>query len=279
MTTPISRTRAAAIGQDTVRILEAGQYQTSDGKIVAIRDMLAKAVNGTRSYPPDAELPTVGKGTHATRYEVNNETTLTAAYRLAQAGRRVAALNFASAKHPGGGFLGGARAQEESLARSSGLYACLLHNRMYRYHEALKDPMYSDYVIYSPDVPIFKNDDGALLDAPYVCSFLTSPAVNAKVVLDRNPNAHSAIREAMQRRINKVLTVAAIHQHDTVILGAWGCGVFGNDSAEIAELFHAALTGNFQGVFDTVVFAITDWSSEQRFIGPFRKVFRWSNHV
>jgi uncharacterized protein (TIGR02452 family) len=150
---------------------------------------------------------------------------------------------------------------------------------MYRYHEALKDPMYSDYVLYSPDVPVFKNDDGALLDAPYLCSFLTSPAVNAKVVLDRNPNAHSAIREAMQRRINKVLTVAAIHQHDTVILGAWGCGVFGNDSAEIAELFHAALTGNFQGVFDTVVFAITDWSSEQRFIGPFRKVFRWSNHV
>ncbi|MCC7448152.1 MAG: TIGR02452 family protein [Anaerolineae bacterium] len=274
MTQHISRNRAAEIGQDTVCILEAGHYQTSDGKIVEIRDRLATAVSGTTSYPPDTDPPTVGKGTHSTRIAVNNETTLTAAHRLALAGQRVAALNFASARHPGGGFLGGARAQEESLAHSSGLYACIVHNPMYRYHDALKDPMYSDYVIYSPDVPVFKNDAGALLDVPYRCSFLTSPAVNAKVVLDRNPKLRPAIREAMQHRINKVLAVAAAHQQDTLILGAWGCGVFGNDSAEIAGLFHTALTGDYQGVFDTVVFAVTDWSPEQRFIGPFRKVFQ-----
>ncbi len=274
MTTQISRNRAAEIGQDTVRILEAGHYQLGDGQVVEIRDMLAEAVKGTRSYPPDVALPAIEKGTRATHLEVKNETTLTAAQRMVNAGRRVAALNFASAKHPGGGFLGGARAQEESLARSSGLYACLVHNPMYGFHVAREDPIYSDYVIYSPDVPVFKNDDGALLDTPYLCSFLTSPAVNAKVVLDRNPAQRPAVRSAMQRRINKVLTVATIHQQDTLILGAWGCGVFGNDSAEIAELFHAALTGDFQGVFDTVVFAITDWSPNQRFIGPFLKVFQ-----
>jgi uncharacterized protein (TIGR02452 family) len=58
-----------------------------------------------------------------------------------------------------------------------------------------------------------------------------------------------------------------------LVLGAWGCGVFGNDPREIATLFHAALSGPYQGAFADVVFAITDWSPESGFIGPFERVF------
>jgi len=71
----------------------------------------------------------------------------------------VAALNFASANNPGGGFLTGAQAQEESLARASGLYTMLLGYPMYR---SLKDPMYTNWVIYSQDVPVFRCDEGRL---------------------------------------------------------------------------------------------------------------------
>ena len=83
----------------------------------------------------------------------------------------------ASAKHPGGGFLGGARAQEESLARSSGLYACINGNPMYDHHKAHGDAMYTDYAIYSPDplCPTADNTDktpsgSILIDFRNACS-------------------------------------------------------------------------------------------------------------
>ncbi len=192
---------------------------------------------------------------------------------LVDAGLRTAALNFASAKNPGGGFLNGAIAQEESLARSSALYACLKGNSMYDLHRANRDAMYTDYVIHSPDVPVFREDDGTLLASPYLCSFITCPAVNAKVVLERNPGAGRAIREAMRGRIVKVLSVAAHHEHEGLVLGAWGCGVFGNEPRMIAELFHSALHGPFQGVFARVIIAVTDGSDEGNVIGPFQKLF------
>jgi uncharacterized protein (TIGR02452 family) len=102
--------------------------------------------------------------------------------------------------------------------------------------------------------------------------------VNAKVVLERDPSRKSQIRDAMRRRIAKVLSIAAFHNHDTLVLGAWGCGVFGNESAMIAELFREALSGDASGVFENVVFAITDWSDNSRFIGPFYRVFGDKNN-
>ena len=272
----IDRERAAQLGLDTVRILHQGRYQTVPGSTVDIREALSKAVSATISYPPEALIPTAQPRVSHTDIQVRNETTLEAAQRLVTEGFSVAALNFASATHPGGGFLNGARAQEESLARSSGLYACLVNNPMYAFHRDRHDPVYTDYVIYSPDVPVIRTDEGTLLDSPYLCSFLTSPAVNAKVLLERSPGRQPEIRPAMERRIRKVLSIAALHKHDTLILGAWGCGVFGNDATEIAELFHNALTTRYKGVFAQIVFAITDWSDNHRFIGPFERVFGYN---
>jgi uncharacterized protein (TIGR02452 family) len=269
----LNRQRAAKLGQETVRIIEAGRYTTEKGKVVEVGDLLRRAVSGTCSYPPNHPLPEPQAGNKETQIEVENATTLAAARQLIHAGYRPVALNFASAKNPGGGFLSGARAQEESLARSSGLYACLNGNPMYEFHHTQADPMYTSYAIYTPDVPVFRADDGTLLDEPYLCSFITCPAVNAKVVLDRHPSRRSEIRDAMGQRVRKVLTIAAEKGHEAIILGAWGCGVFGNDPKEIAELFRKALTETFRGVFARVVFAVLDSSEERQIIGPFRDSF------
>ncbi|MBL8793381.1 MAG: TIGR02452 family protein [Planctomycetia bacterium] len=269
----MKRSTAGELGRDTVRILEAGRYRTASGQVIETADAVARSVAGTCSYPPDVALPGVPLGNRATRVEVANESTLAAALRLVARGQRPAALNFASAKHPGGGFLGGARAQEESLARSSGLYACINGNPMYAYHQASSDALYSDYAIYSPDVPVFRDDDGQLLSEPYLCAFITSPAPNAKVVLERDRRRRADIRSALERRIRKVLAIAAHHGHEALVLGAWGCGVFGNDGEEVAELFRRALAYEFQGVFAEVIFAVLDWSEERRFIGPFEAAF------
>ncbi|MBY0459875.1 MAG: TIGR02452 family protein, partial [Gemmataceae bacterium] len=215
-------------------------------------------------------LPAFTPNGAETKFEVVNDTTLEAARRLAGEGFRPVALNFASARHPGGGFLGGARAQEESLCRASALYACINGNAMYRDHAHTGGGFYTNYAIYSPDVPVIKDDEGELLDTPYLCAFVTSPAVNVGAI--RN-DERRLVRDEMRSRIDKTLTLMAAHGHAAAVLGAWGCGVFKNDPDQIAELFAKALRGKFAGCFARVVFAVLDSSDERRFIGPFETRF------
>ena len=157
--------------------------------------------------------------------------------------------------------------------RSSGLYACLKGNPMYDFHQAGHDAMYANYAIYSPEVPVIRTDDGQLLAKPWLCSFITSPAPNANALRKSCPARLAEIPPAFEERIHKVLTIALLHAHGAVVLGAWGCGAFGNERGEVASLFAKALSGSFEGVFSQVVFSITDWSEEKRFIGPFEKAF------
>jgi uncharacterized protein (TIGR02452 family) len=206
---------------------------------------------------------------------------LSAAERLVveREAKRTLCLNFASARHPGGGFLKGAQAQEESLARSSALYASLLTQP--KYYEANLDcgtALYTDHMILSPDVAVFRRDSGALLPKAYLCSFLTAPAVNAGAVLTNEPKNRSQILPTMARRIDMVLAVALHHGYDNLILGAWGCGVFKNDPSRIADLFAAALLkgGSFENHFHHVAFAVLDISDTRQIFRPFAKRFERS---
>ena len=265
-----SRTRAAAIARDTLDVLAAGRYTNRAGAEVRVDHLLAAAKAGTVTYPPDAPLPSFTPSPTPTAFEVVNDTTLEAARKLVADGFRPVALNFASARHPGGGFLGGARAQEESLCRASGLFPCIDGNPMYRHHAPLPGGWYTNYAIYSPDVPVLKDDAGELLDEPYLCAFVTAPAVNAGVIKDRD---REPIRAEMRERVEKVLAVMAGHGHAAAVLGAWGCGVFKNDPEVVADLFAKVLRGRFAGAFAKVVFAVLDSSGEQHFIGPFADRF------
>jgi uncharacterized protein (TIGR02452 family) len=268
----MKRSDLAGVAEETLAIFRSGQYTSPSGRVVSLGKLLRQAKDGTCSYPPEARVRVPAFPDRPTRIAVMNATTLDAARELAEEGHRVAALNFASAKNPGGGFLSGARAQEESLARASGLYAMLLGDPMYDHHRARPDPMYTTWVIYSPEVPVFRLDDGQLLNEPYFCSFLTSPAVNVGALRHRDRRGDE-IRRVMRERVERVLRVAALHGHEVLVLGAWGCGVFRNDPAQIAELFQAALSGRFRGAFTQVVFAVLDSSDEKQTLGAFEEVF------
>jgi uncharacterized protein (TIGR02452 family) len=270
-----NRNQRAQMARETVQIINDGHYTSPAGQRVDIRDAVAVSVVCTREFPPDqtVSLPHGLRGRHPTQIVVQNETTLAAACRLI-ADHRTIALNFASARNPGGGFLSGSEAQEEALARSSSLYACLDGRSMYRFHQRYSDPLYTDYVIYSPSVVVFRDDDGKLLEAPLTCSFLSAPAPNAGAVLQQDPRRGDDIRRALQSRIIKVLSVAAVCGYDAIILGAWGCGVFKNDPQDVATQFHGALTSDFAGVFRLIHFAILDRSSGEVIIAPFEQTFR-----
>ncbi|MFI0407732.1 TIGR02452 family protein [Actinomadura sp. 3N508] len=277
----MSRHPRRETAQETVRILDRGDYVAPSGRTVSIVDGLARAVRGTVLYRPDEldellqRLPPVSAAPGSTtRIEVTDETTLAAALRLSGQGTVPFALNFASAKNPGGGFLNGAHAQEEGLARSSGLYASLRSAReFYDFHRAQGDLLYSDHMIYSPDVPVFRDDAGTLLDEPYDVAFLTSPAPNRGAIQD--PAQADRIRDVLRLRARKLLAVAQDNGHRRLVLGAWGCGVFRNDPQEVAEVFAELLRPGqeFAGRFEHVVFAVWDTAKGAPRHAAFQNVF------
>jgi uncharacterized protein (TIGR02452 family) len=235
---------------------------------VEIGPSVQAALAARLSLPPDAPLPTaLTRGYVETRVCVSNETTMGAARRLAGAGARPLALNFANGVTAGGGFLTGARAQEEALCRSSALYLTLADDPMYEAHRRRNDYESSDWAILSPDVPFFREDDGTALDTPWRLSVLTCAAP----IASRVGQPRSA--DLLQARIARVLAIAEAFGYADLVLGAWGCGAFGNDPVRTARDFREALLGPYRGAFREVVFAVTDWSPERRFLGPFRDAF------
>lgn len=259
---------AAQLGQAAVDATEQGWYEGPAGEHVQWAPGVTAALERRVTLPPDAALPPVPGITHSeTRVQVTNETTLGAARRLVDAGRRPLALNFANGVEPGGGFLFGALAQEETLCRSSALYATIVGDPMYAAHRARPLPDATAWAILSPDVPVFRTDDGTPLAEPWPLSMLTCAAPYAPVV--GQPESVELLRD----RIHRVLEIARAYAYDTLVLGAWGCGAFENDPVRTACDARDALAGRFDGAFAEVVFAITDWSPERRFLGPFRDAF------
>ena len=274
----MNRNKRAQLGKETVEIVERGWYETADGRHVDIAPQVAKCLSATRLYTPtelDALLSSVQRRAGNTIFDVSNETSLSAAQRLVVEHGRVntLCLNFASAKNPGGGFLGGSQAQEESLARSSALYATLLtQDGYYLANRRFDSTLYTDHMILSPGVPVIRDDAGSLLPEPYALTILTAPAVNAGTV---RRNERSQVQSTMAKRIAKVLALAASCGYQDLILGAWGCGVFRNDPHEVASLFANTLMtgGPFCNQFATVTFAVLDTTDNRRIIGPFEKNF------
>jgi len=271
-----SRAEALRQGREAVAITAAGGYLTPSGRRVELAEPVARAVSLSRDCMPDVAVAVSARPTDAapTRVSVVNGTSLASARAIALRGVTPLVLNFASGKNAGGGFLKGARAQEESLARSSALFACLTKSGMYAHHRASGDCLYTDWMIHSRDVPVFRDDEsGDLLEASYACAFLTAPAPNAAEVLQREPSRRDEVNGVMSARVGRALAICAAEGHRRLVLGAWGCGVFGNDPAIVARAFGEALDGTYAGVFDEVVFAVLDWSDERRFIRPFAERF------
>ena len=259
---------AADLGRSAVDAARAGVYVNELGQNVLWGDAVQFACSSKLSIPPQYPLPTGERVSFAkTEIRVANETTLGASRRFVGLGLRPLALNFANGIKPGGGFCGGARAQEEVLCRSSALYLTLDGDRMYEEHRKRPDPDSTEWAILSPDVPVFRNDDGTRLEQPWLLSFITCAAPFAPEI--GQPDAG----DMLQRRIHRVFAIAQAYGYDSLVLGAWGCGVFGNDLHRTASDFRRALENEFRGAFSNIVFGITDWSTERRFLGPFRDTF------
>lgn len=250
----MDRRDRAKLSQHTLNLLEKGHFEPQ----------LSTAIKATRLCSEDdlsellariGEVPPTGP----TQLRIVKATTIGALLDCSPE-KKVGLLNFASAKNPGGGFLKGSEAQEESLARSSGLYPCLMSQpHFYRDNAKDKSGLYCNSMIVSPRVPFFRQDDGSLLEDVRVADVISMPAVNRTV-------ARKADHETMRYRIQCVVAMAIQLEWDVAILGAWGCGVFGNPPQEIAELFRETLDRpEFKDRIPEVVFAIPDQKTHDIF--------------
>ena len=264
----IPRCIAAELGRTAVEAAREGAYVNGTGQRIFWRDAVQAAIGSKLSIAPEDPLPKCDPPSFAeTRIHVTNQTTLAASRTLVERGLRPLALNFANGVGPGGGFLHGARAQEEVLCRSSALYLTLVGDPMYSEHRKRPLPDSTEWAILSPNVPVFREDNGAPLEKPWLLSFITCAAPYAPTV------GQPASAEMLQRRIHRLLATARAFGYETIVLGAWGCGAFQNDPERTANDFRQAIETEFRGAFSNIVFAITDWSPERKFLGPFRDAF------
>ena len=267
------------IAKETIDITAKKKYKTAGGKTVELPDIdytavevfsperLQKIEDDENEFFERAFCGTSG----ADYYVVNADS-----YEAAKGLPNVLVMNFANAHRPGGGFLNGARAQEEALCRCSTLYASISSDKakeMYDYNNKAEDPLDSDYMLLSRDVTVFRDVDLNLLDEPFDVSVVTVPAPN------KNGRA-SVIREGeilscMKNRLKKMLFMAAKEGYRNLILGAWGCGAFGNDPKKVAGIFHELFFDEgFDEFFETVCFAIL---GDMDKVGTFAHVF--SDHL
>eukprot|EP00039_Didymoeca_costata_P032358 m.37517 g.37517 ORF g.37517 m.37517 type:complete len:272 (-) comp9321_c0_seq1:182-997(-) len=244
----LSKQERKDMATDTLSVLQDdADTQTAQANTVTYSGDMLQGREVIRRYDDENRIE-IWRGT----------TTLAACARLQQelgADGEVCALNFASAKNPGGGFLRGSSAQEESICRASGLYHCIQNSNMYTVNR--RDNNYCIYAnmgIFSPRVPVIKSDTGVTHPERQYVSFITVPAVNAKMATPRA--GQEAVQEAMRQRIRLVLQIARHHNQRNLVLGAFGCGVFGNSPNFVAQCFRHLLNNEFRGVFSRVIFGM-----------------------
>ncbi len=219
----MTRDEYIKIAEETVEIINEGGYLSPGNKIVDLNRHIERCNVNSKIYTPmklEEILKRVRKNNknRTCIIEVCNETTLAGAKRFVDLDLRTTALNFASARHPGGGFLWGALAQEESIARSSALYPSLLEQRegFYDFHNSKPQKhnrMYSHRMIYSPFCVVFRDDYGNLLEEPYSVDFLTSPAPNVSGLL--KDTEKELLEYTLKRRILYILSLAASYDCKT----------------------------------------------------------------
>ena len=230
---------------------------------------IKRSVEGTVIYKGLPENPTLSSNKRSTTIILTDEDSVSAI--INHASEKTAVLNFASYKRPGGGFMSGMMAQEEALCHRSFLYNVLREfPEYYAFNNGLLNSgFYTNRALYSPDI-VFN-------DMEY-CDVITCAAPNATRMIRYKTGQEALNQKALLERIFFVLNIAADQKVDTLILGAYGCGVFKQDPEVVAWAFKYYLETVRKGTFKKVVFAIPNKDSYN--YKAFKEVFKgWANII
>lgn len=240
-----------------------------------LRQLTSQAVMCTQVFPEHYETTRVVGGL-ASAVSVTEESTITAARRMTERYAKVGVLNFANGVSPGGGVEYGADTQEETLCRCSNLYSCLtkpeLYESFYGYNNRLS-PCYSNRVIYSPGVTVFKTEEPepVYTDHWFQVDVLSCPAPNLSGIEVRDLQK---LEKLYRERIRNILAVAEAHGVQALVLGAFGCETYHNPPEAVAKAFLDEITkGDYKNTFREIVFAVkTDSPERFHIFNVFRSV-------
>lgn len=192
---------------------------------------------------------------------VESNTNFNAAKKYMQYGK-TAVLNFANPHNPGGGVHNGAMAQEECLCRSSNLYSCISNQNVFKdyylYHKNMGHYFFSDRLIYTKGVTVFKDDS----DVPEIMpknEWFNVDVITcaAPYIAKRKYTNKAVLKELFKGRIKNIFEAAIDNDIEVIILGAFGCGAFKNPPEVVAKAFHEVIDeNNYSSYFKKIVFAI-----------------------
>lgn len=192
---------------------------------------------------------------------VEANTTFDSAKKYLQYGK-TAVLNFANPHYPGGGVQNGAMAQEECLCRSSNLYACIsaqnVFDSFYLYNRNIGDDFFSDRLIYTKGITVFKNDNDIPQLMPENEWFRVDVITcSAPYLGGRKYTNKTALKELFKSRIRNIFEAALDNGVEVMILGAFGCGAFKNPPGLVAKAFHEVIDeDHYSNYIRKIVFAI-----------------------
>lgn len=282
--------------QETLQILEQGYY-VKNGKKIQLK-LSRKEMEEIRVYLPDDVRKC---GSHKDfnppyvlgrcGYGCENKDSFSLARELVSHTYlfdkdipKILVLNLANPVNPGGGVRRGAKAQEEDLCRCSSLLLSLesmTARKYYDYNESLHTYMGSDALMITPQVEIIRDASGELLDDTVIVSVVTCAA--PLVSYGKEGMTDSQYEQMMYDRITGMLKCVAYLGYKNLVLGAWGCGAFGNDAAVISDLFYKALkeidyNGHGQkDLFRRIDFAVLDRTRDQYNFKEFCRNFTHEN--
>lgn len=274
--------------RQTTAYIKAGYYIAPSGKRIDL-DMQPMIDGGCCYHKelPRVEAPRVEGGTTVL---VEGGDCLKVAERLVREGYRPALLNFASAGHPGGGVTTGARAQEETICRRSTLTRSIFsfdkfHSMRFGYahREGNNYPIsqsLSYSVVYSPAVTVFREagPDYSLMENPFQVGVITNAALNMNGRFSIRLTAEGHIPEegktVTRDKIRTILRLGLLKGHDSLVLGAFGCGAFKTPPREMAQLFKEVMAEEeFVDRYRLITFAIiNDHNDRCRNLVAFKEV-------
>ena len=258
--------------EDLIEVFEDTQKFYDENE--TLKKSIAESISGTKIYFEN-ESPSVGeKKFDETKISVGKYRTFETAqyYQKKFPDAKIAVLNFASATHPGGGVTNGSRAQEESLCRCSTLYPVLatdeLWKKFYKFHRDNYNVRYTDACIFSPKIFVIKSDENLPQRLPeekwISVDVLTcaAPNLRPRPSTKYTPNQGKPIQvsdeellEIHKKRGQHILSIAAHHGAEILILGAFGCGAFKNNPNVVAKAY-AEIIPEFDAFFRKIVFAV-----------------------
>ena len=229
-----------------------------------LKEFTERAISSNCLYKENFSSPDCGRQNYADsaaeKIFVVPDSTFSAAQKNLRYGK-TAVLNFANPQYPGGGASKGAVAQEECLCRCSNLYLCLsapnIFEDYYFYHKKYTNHLFSDRLIYTKDVVVFKDESEvpALLsrDEWFFVDVITCAAPYiAKIDID-----NASLKSLFKSRIKNIFEAAIDNKVEVIILGAFGCGAFKNPPEVVAEAFREVIDENgYADNFKKIVFAI-----------------------